>query len=343
MTIIYFGESKQSSTSFHRASALRRLGHAVTVFNPYEAVAKQLAHPILGKIHFRTGYRFLRNAVNTWLGSRLPDIRQADLVWVNGGELFGPQSLQLIRSAGKPVVLYNNDDPTGGRDGRRFDSMVRAVKYYDLCAVMRDINVPEYKLLGAPKVIRVMMSYDEVLHQPFQSVEEIAPAFRSDVAFVGTWMRHEKRDEFLLELINAGINVSIWGNRWQKSPHWAKLQPYYKGAALAGRDYVAAIQGAKVSLGMLSKGNRDLYTRRSVEIPFSGGLFCAERTPAHQEMYKENEEAVFWDNAHECIRQCRRLLADDRQREAIRDAGRQRVLQLAAGNEAVCKTILEAL
>ncbi|RYY53767.1 MAG: glycosyltransferase family 1 protein [Chitinophagaceae bacterium] len=343
MTIIYFGESKQSSTSFHRASALRRLGHEVTVFNPYEAVAKQLAHPILGKIHFRTGYRFLRNAVNTWLGSKLADVRQADLVWVNGGELFGPQGLQLIRSAGKPVVLYNNDDPTGGRDGRRFDSLLKAVRYYDLCAVMRDVNVKEYKDLGAPKVKRVIMSYDDVLHQPFGDTNEIPEKFRSDVAFVGTWMRHEKRDEFLLELINAGISVSIWGNRWQKSPHWSKLQPFYKGAALAGRDYVAAIQGAKISLGMLSKGNRDLYTRRSVEIPFSGGLLCAERTTEHQKMYREDVEAVFWDNAAECIQQCRSLLADDQRRNLIRDAGRSRVLALGAGNEAVCNTILKAV
>jgi spore maturation protein CgeB len=135
--------------------------------------------------------------------------------------------------------------------------------------------------------------------------------------------------------------VSIWGGRWQKSPSWNRLKPYFRGGGLGGRDYVAAIQGAKICIGMLSKGNRDLHTQRSLEVPFVGGLFCAERTSEHQKMYQEGVEAVFWSDAIECARVCNELLANDSLRESIRLAGMKRVRLLGVGNEATCETILE--
>jgi hypothetical protein len=184
------------------------------------------------------------------------------------------------------------------------------------------------------------MSYDEVLHRPFERIEDIPAAFRSDIAFVGTWIRGEGRDEFLLALIERGLDIAIWGDRWQKSPRWARLRAHWRGPALAGRDYVAALQGARLALGLLSRGNRDLHTTRSAEIPYAGGLLCAERTSEHQAMYREGEEAVFWKDAEECAAVCHRLLADDALRERIRQQGMARVRQGGYGNEAVCRDIL---
>lgn len=186
------------------------------------------------------------------------------------------------------------------------------------------------------------MSYDEVMHAPYQDADEIAQAFRSDVAFIGTWMRGEGRDQFLLDLVNQGIPVSIWGQRWEKSPLWDHLKAFHRGGNLSGRDYVAAIQGAKVCLGMLSKGNRDLHTTRTMEIPYAGGVLCAERTSEHLELYEEGVEAVFWRDVDECVRQCRRLLDDDAWRESVRSAGMARVRASHQGHEDVCRVIVEA-
>ncbi|MET0637340.1 MAG: glycosyltransferase [Chitinophagaceae bacterium] len=346
MNIIYVGEDKPSSTSFHRAEALKRLGHQVTVLNPYQAAGKQLRHPLMGKIHFRTGYRFVQDHLFKWLKAELAavDGKRTDTVfWVNSGELIGPRLLKLMKEYKFPAILYNTDDPTGTRDGNRFRSLLKAIKYYDLCAVIRDMNVSEYKNLGAAKVYRTTTCYDEVYHKGFEPESSVPPEYRSDVAFIGTWMRHEHRDKFLLKLINAGIPVSIWGDRWQKSPHWNELKKYYRGGALSGRNYVAAMQGAKIALGMLSHGNRDKYTRRSVETPYAGGLLCAERTSEHTRMYKENEEAVFWKDADECIAVCKTLLNDDHKREQIRRAGMKKVRELGMGNETICSGILNQL
>lgn len=338
-TILYLGDCSHGSSSTDRANALSRLGHTVICRDPYKEFHKQLKSRWLGAIHFRSGYRLLDSRVTQWLRHVISN-EKPDIVWVNSGELFGPASLKILKRLGRPIVLYMNDDPLGKRDGRRFDSLVSALKFYDFCIVVREVNVSEFKAQGARHVLRVFMSYDEVAHQPFASYSDIPTQFRSEVAFIGTWMRHEKRDEFVLNLIQQGVPLSIWGDRWEKSPLFGMLKSHWRGGALHGRDYVAALQGAKVCIGLLSKGNRDMHTMRSLETPYSGGLLCAERTPEHQQLYKEGVEAVFWSDVNECGRLCKELLADDEKRERIRLAGMKRIRELHAGNEDVCKTIL---
>lgn len=337
MKVLYLGESKAFSNSECRIKALIRIGCDVTVMDPYPILKKYYFQTAAAIFHYRTGYRFVQNRMKRWLDNFKSDVASFDILWINSGELFGPEILKELRKANKPIVLYNNDDPTGGRDGRRFDSLLRAMPYYDLCAVLRQVNIEEYRSKGAKNVIRIHMSYDEVNHRKLESVPD---QFRSDVAFIGTWMADERRDEFIVDLINNGIHVNIWGAHWQKSPLWHQLAPFFKGNALTGANYVAAIQGAKMCLGFLSKKNRDLHTRRSVEIPFIGGLLCAERTTEHTKMYIENQQAVFWSDVGECIDVCKRLLENDAKREEIRLAGRERVLELNVGNEDICRQIL---
>jgi spore maturation protein CgeB len=341
MKILYIGDNNPFSTSFHRVSALRRLGYLVDIYNPNDACEEQLQHFIFAKIHFRTGYSLLQNKVEKWLSAILSKGENFDIVWVDSGELLGKGCILKLKALGVPVILYNVDDPTGKRDGSRFKSLLTALPLYDLVVVVRQESEQECIKLGASKVLLVYRSYDEEAHKPFENPEEILAQFRSEVAFIGTWMRYEKRDEFLLELIEHGIPVSIWGGRWQKSPNWNKLKPYFRGGGLGGREYVSAIQGTKICIGMLSKGNRDLHTQRSLEVPFAGGLFCAERTSEHQGMYQEGVEAVFWSDAAECATVCKELLANDTLRERIRLAGMQRVKSLGVGNENTCQTILE--
>ncbi len=344
LNILYIGSSSPGSTSRHRADALSRLGHQVHIADPYEAFKSRLNGKIQGLVHYRSGYRLLQSDMARWtrdlIQRSLP--WSCDIVWIDNGELLGLDAVKLLSQTGVRLVCYNHDNATAKRDGRRFDSLLKALALYDLCVVVRPENILEYQGHGARKVLRVWMSCDEVMHAPFEDRSTIAAEFRSDVAFIGTWMRGEGRDRFLLDLVNHGVPVSIWGDRWQKSPLWAQLKVCYRGGSLSGRDYVAAIQGAKVCLGMLSKGNRDQHTTRSMEIPYAGGVLCAERTSEHQELYEENVEAVFWSDAAECARQCRRLLNDETWRESLRSAGMARVRASGRGHEDVCRKVIGA-
>jgi spore maturation protein CgeB len=344
LNIFYIGNSFPGSTSRHRADALSRLGHEVHMADPYKFFEARLNGKVQGFVHYRSGYRLLQSGVEQWVRHliELALNKAPDIVWIDNGELFGFDAVKLLAQTGAKLVSYNHDDATGKRDGRRFDSMLKSLALYDLCVVVRPENFEEYQQRGARKVVRVWMSYDEVMHAPFKDRSDIPARFQSDVVFIGTWMRGEGRDQFLLDLMNQGIPISIWGDRWQKSALWDQIKACYRGGNLGGRDYVAAIQGAKVCLGMLSKGNRDLHTTRSMEIPYAGGVLCAERTSEHRELYEEGVEAAFWSDAAECARRCRQLLGNDTWRESVRSAGMARVRASRRGHEAMCQKVIDA-
>jgi hypothetical protein len=204
---------------------------------------------------------------------------------------------------------------------------------------MREVNVTEACQRGARDVLRVFMSADERQHAPLHLTTAEQERWRSDVLFVGTWF--PERGSFLLRLIDLGLPITLYGSNWQKAPEWSRLRPYWKGSQLEGRDYVAAIQCSKICIGLLSKGNRDQHTTRSIEIPAIGALLCAERTAEHQAMYVEGEEALFWRDAVECAQACLLATRDEQRRLSMAAAGHARTFRNAHYNEPVLARIIE--
>ncbi|MES2091916.1 MAG: glycosyltransferase [Pseudomonadota bacterium] len=333
MRVLYLGATHPSSTARHRAEALRRLGCEVDLHDPYEAVQGH-TRGLLGALHYRTGYLLLRRVVTRWLLNALAPELRYDICWVDNGELLSRDALAHLQRQCQHLVLFNHDDPTGTRDGARFMTLKDALPGYDLCVVVRHINLA---------VLRVWMSYDEVAHRPIKPERPIDPAHLSDIAFIGRRINGEDRDLFLRDLIVQGLKPAIWGDNWQSSPVWSILQPYWRGASLSGQDYVDAIRGAKICIGMLSKGNRDQHTTRTMEIPAAGGLLCAERTDEHQQLYIEGKEAALWSSAQECATLCKALLSNPAKREEIRLAGQRRVLSNQVGNQDLCKAVFKRL
>ena len=337
LSILYVGTN--SGTSRHRTLALQRLGHAVSIVDPFAALP---ANRFAGLWAWRTGCLFLEDLMRRRILAGIPN-RRFDLVLVDGGELVGPSLVRDLKCRFGAVANYNVDDPYGQRDGRRWKLYLESVPFYDLVVVVRDFNVSEAFARGARSVLRVHRSADEVAHAPRQVTDHAHRKWASEVVFVGTWM--PERGPFMARLIELGVPLSIYGGRWQKAREWPALRSSWRGAALEReQDYAMAIQCAKVSLGLLSKGNRDLTTQRSFEIPHLGGVLCAERTSEHTELYRENEEAVFWSSSEECAEQCAQLLHDEERRKRLAANGRKRCVQNGTTNENVMTQILrEAL
>jgi len=337
MKILYLGDDGEHSSSLDRARALMRLGHDVRIVNPHRAMP---AGGLAAAVHYRTGYRFCRKRVANFILEAVGDER-FHVVWADGGRALSLSLLREFHRRGSRLINYNLDDPFGKRDGRCWDTYLASVPEYDLLCVVRAENIAEARARGAKRVLRLWRGYDPVTHSPRVLTEEDRRRCSSEVLFIGTWM--PERGAFLAELAKYGTGLTIYGGRWQKAPEWAVLQKHWRGAGLLGADYVKAIQCARISLGLLSRGNRDLHTQRSAEIPFIGGLLCAERTLEHRQMYREDVEAVFWRDAGECVEKCRRLLRDETGRRAIALAGRVRVQRLGVANDQVMEKILSLL
>ena len=274
ISILYLGPDK--GTGPHRAAALRRLGHKVLLVDPHAFLPPS---PLFGLWAWKTGGWLLHDLVRARVLSRIADQR-FDLVLVDGGDLVGPALVRELKRRFGTVINYNTDDPFGGRDGRRWNLYLQSVPFYNLIVVLRDCNVEEALARGAANVRRVYMSADEIAHSPRQINGDDQRTWGSEVGFVGTWM--PERGPLMVRLLQLGVPLSIRGNRWERAAEWSILRAAWRGAGLENEDeYAKAIQCAKVNLGLLSKGNRDLTTTRSFEIPYLGGVLCAERTAEH--------------------------------------------------------------
>jgi spore maturation protein CgeB len=337
--ILYIGED--AGTSRHRANALCRNGHVVHILDPRSLfIGLRQCQRIIDKWVFETGGLFLETFVSHRIQRKVTNT-DYDLVWVNGGELVGPELVQALRRFGARIVNYNNDDPFGDRDRNKWRVYRRAVRFYDLVVVVRESNVKEAYRLGAKRVLCVYMSADEVAHAPRALRSEDEKQWSSEVAFIGTWM--PERGAFLARLIELGLPISIWGDRWKKAIEWSTVGPYWRGPGLETDAYAKAVQHSKICLGLVSKGNRDLSTTRSFEIPYLGGLLCAERTTDHLELYVEGDEAVFWSDADECAEICKQLLQDAKTRKRIAASGRIRAIQNGHLNQNVTQRILREI
>jgi spore maturation protein CgeB len=333
LKILFLGA--EGGNALKRAHALRRLGHDVMLLDPYSLFPFK---NLVGRLIYYAGAPL----VESYLKKRITPIINKlnfDVTYIDNGELVGANVLRVLRSVSSVIVNYNNDDPFGSRDKKKWRLYLEAVPHYDLLAVVRAVNVAEAFSLGAQKVLQVYMAVDE-LDGPREITPQDRRRWSHDVLFIGTWM--PERGPFLQELLDAGVPLAIYGNSWQKAPEWPALQSAWQGPAIYGDDYIKALQLAKVSLGLLSKGNRDLHTTRTFEIPYAGGLLCAERTSEHLQLYQEDVEAVYWSDVTECIEKCQKLLHDDKMRTDIAEKGRIRCLRNGIFNEKVQKKILEA-
>jgi len=338
MKILYLGASFKHSTSAHRASALRRLGHEVLHVDARQALPKGR---LTGGLSVRFGFGIFAPLVLRYLKARV-EASSFDLAWIDGGAELGPLVYRWLKDAEVKIINYNVDDPFGRRDGKKWSLYQAAVPFHNLTVVVRNENMEEARACGARRVERVFRSYDPVAHAPVELTADESGEYASDISFIGTWM--PERGPFMARLLELGVPLSIRGDWWHKAPEWPRLEPVWKGPGLYGRDFVAATLASKVALGLLSKGNRDLHTTRSAEVPYMGGpIFCAERTNEHSQMFEEGIEALFWETPEECAEQSLKLLKDERSRQNMAQAAKRKVEAAGYSNDAVMKYLLESL
>ena len=334
MKILYLG--RNSGTSAHRAAAMVRLGHDVEILDPLSMIP---SNRLMSQWVWRTGALGVTRLVHR-RSLKAMGGADFDIAWIDSGEMVDARLVQDLKKRIPFVVCYNVDDPFGDRDGLRWRAYRSAVPFYDLVVVVRVPNVEEAYRSGARRVMHVYRSADEVAHAPHRLSPEEWEKWNSEVVFVGT--AFPERGPFFADLIRLGVPLTIYGTRYDRLPEWDLLKPHWRGEDTSTAEgYANAICAAKVCLGLLSKGNRDLHTQRSLEIPSLGSVFCAERTSEHMALYNEDREAVFWTGAAECAAKCLALLNDEAWRKSVADRGRQRYLDGPWQNMRVMQSVIE--
>ncbi len=335
MNILYI--APKSGTALHRAEAIQRLGHTLIhlVQQP-----DWLQTDIGTRYIFQTSALGLQRALKNYLSEAIANQR-FDLIWVDQGAFYGHEVVSFLKGFGVPVVCYLLDDPFAeGVRWRRFIKFRAAARLYDLVIVPRVCNLAELKGIGVKRTFLQIFTADEVYHAPPVVSDKDRQRLSSEVCMIGSYF--PERGEFALDLIRLGVPLSIWGPNWHKFPKASLLGEHLRGGNLdENTDYAKGIALSKLALCLPSRQNRDQMTSRSSEIPAVGGLLVAERSLQHQEMYRDGDEAVFFDDAASCAAICKALLADPERRERIRLGGMARVRRSGYYNEPAIARIID--
>ena len=204
------------------------------------------------------------------------------------------------------------------------------LQWYDVFFTTKSYNVTELLDLGCRRVVFTGNGYDPSAFRPISTTANEIAQHGGDVGFIGTY-EHE-RAEAMRFLAESGIPLRVWGDGWkpmQYPPSRMKIE--YR--SLYSDDYARACSSFKINLCFLRKINRDLQTTRSVEIPACGGFMLAERTPEHLELFKEGEEAEFFDGNEELLDKCRYYLEHETLRLRIAQNGLRRCIESGYSND----------
>jgi spore maturation protein CgeB len=239
-----------------------------------------------------------------------------------------PWAVKAAKRMGSfPIAIYNNDNPFGPDADmpiwRHFRTLIPVV---DTCFVYRRSNIAQYESAGAKSVKLLRSYFQREVHRPVILSESDRKRFETEVVFVGH-CEPDSRLELLDRLIDSGIGVRLFGTDWHRHARGHRWEARLPIEPLHGDDYVRAIAAARIALVFLSKRNHDDYTRRCFEIPAIGTLMLAPRTDELLSLFREDEEAAFFDGPDELVAKAKLYLADPRRRQQVGEAGRARCLQ----------------
>ena len=196
------------------------------------------------------------------------------------------------------------------------------------------------KKYGLKNWLLVWPPYQKNIHTKQKVSNSEKKKYSNEVIFIGTWF--PERGIFFKKIISLGLNIRIFGTRWNKDPNYYIMKNNITLGHVRNKKYAKLIQGSKISICIPSKGNFDGITKRSTEIPAIGSMLCATRTYEHKKLYLENKEAIFFKDVYECYNKCKTYLKNKDKIKKITVNGNKKVTKiLKIDFESTIKKILK--
>jgi spore maturation protein CgeB len=226
---------------------------------------------------------------------------------------------------------------------------------YDACLVPERYRLDDYRRIGANPVY-CQEAANPAFYRPHALPRDL------DVVFVGA--RYGERPIAIRRLVDAGMNVRVFGPGWRRDPLGARMRrlrpratagklkarllgrrapattagpalpPEVCGGVLPDDELPAVYSRAKIALGFSSVGNTHATGERITQIrlrdfeaPMSGAFYMVEDMPELAEFFVPGREVVTYRTLDELVEKCVYYLEHADERERIRVAGHERALR----------------
>jgi hypothetical protein len=219
-------------------------------------------------------------------------------------------ALQQIGQMGIKRFNFLTDDPFNRAHYAPW--FLKALPDYDVVFSPRRANIQDLLNAGCPRVEYLPFGYDDELFYPEDPSNINRDATVPDVVFAGGADRD--RLPYMSALIKSGINLALYGSYWEKYP---ETKAHTQGQADVPTLRLA-IGGAKISLCLVRRANRDGNCMRTFEVPAIGSCMLTEDTPEHREIFgQEGEAVIYFNTISEMLEKTHWLLNHDQERQRL--------------------------
>ena len=330
MKILVVGDGHSKIHEVAIVDALKTLGHHVEAFfwNTYFiSQVTIVSHFTKFQNKYLLGPRITE--LNHDLLKRVSQIKP-DAVFIYRGTHIRASTIKRIKVVSPRSILigYNNDDPFSPMYSTwMWRHFMECIPEYDIVFAYREKNLGDLKKVGAKRVGLLRSYYIPELNRPINLSERVRKSYDSDVVFVGHY-EADQRVKYLESVVKSGWELRLFGPGYDWDP--VIRESKYLSAQVPvrlvwGDDYNYALCGSKIALCFLSKLNRDTYTRRCFEIPATRTMMLAEYTDDLASLFSEGEDVEFFRDLNEMLQKIEFYLSNDLRREAVAEAGYQRV------------------
>jgi len=234
-----------------------------------------------------------------------------DIVLVTGMTPPNAVALATLKAMGIRCVNFLTDDPWNKEHQSRW--FFEALPNYTHIFSPRKSNLNDLANLDC-QASYLPFAYNPAIHFIEFPPPEVAKGFQCDVLFYGG--ADKDRVPYIEALIEAGINVHLYGGYWDRHP---KTRSSWRG--MANPQMLRwAVSSAKITLCLVRRANRDGHVMRTFEAPAMGACMLVERTDEHNQLLGGEEQSAMYFESHEqMVEQAQWLLANEHQRLILKE------------------------
>jgi spore maturation protein CgeB len=278
-------------------------------------------HIIPGRIRRRSAslYRFDLRQIN----QRLVDLAyrmKPDIVLIAGGHRISTDTIEKLKAAGMPTVLWTIDAPLN------FKPVLDAAAHYDkiFCQGTEAIEILEKA--GVRAAHWLPMACDPIRHRRVDLTNEERRKYQKDIAFVGSY--YPNRWETLKVL--QEYNLGIWGPNWQNVPVREAKFDVIHPAKLTYQEWVKIYSAAKIVVVVhYNDGRVPCYqaSPKLFEAMACESFVIVDKQKDAVALFEDKNHVVYFSNAEELKEKARYYLQSPLYRKTIAKSGYNEVIR----------------
>lgn len=245
-------------------------------------------------------YRILPDVIHKKVNQELKvaiEKNKPDALWVFKGMEIFPETLLWAKMNGIKLINYNPDHPFlfSGR-GSGNNNVSQSIKHYDLHFCYNKIVMQ--KLITDYNLKTAFLPFGaEIEESLFYSLANRPEIIRT--CFIGS--PDKIRVNIIKEIANAGYEVDVYGNEWNKYSEIKNNILINVFEAVYDDEFWKKIRQYRIQLNIFRNHNIGSHNMRSFEIPSIGGIMLAPDSPEHREFFTPGKEIFLYQGLKDLI------------------------------------------